>query len=74
MAAVRTPGPGKTIGEDAALEVAPELALHVDRHALPVLVILPCEREVSLQMLLDDSVEGRLLGMSAGIRGSSASL
>ena len=73
MPAVRTPGPGKTVGEDAAFEVVAELALHVGRHALPVPIVFPCEREIGLQVLLDDLVEGGLLGMAAAVWGRSAS-
>jgi hypothetical protein len=62
MPAVRTPGPDEAIGEDAAFEVVAELALHGGRHALSVPVVFPCHREIDLQVLLDDLVEGGLLG------------
>ena len=74
MPAVRAPGSCKTVGEDAALEMAAELTLHIGRHALTVPVVFPCEREVGLQVLLDDLVEGGLLGLAAAVRGRSASL
>lgn len=73
MPAVRTSGPGETIGKDAAFEGVAELALHVGRHALPVPVVFPCEREIGLQVLLDDLVEGGLLGMAAAVWSRSAS-
>ena len=50
MPAVRTPGPGKTVGEDAAFEAVAELALHVGRHALPVPLVFPCEREIGFNI------------------------
>ena len=74
MPAVRTPGPGEAIGEDAAFEVVAELALHVGRHALRVPVVFIRECEIGLQVLLDDLVEDGLLGMAAAVRGRSASL
>ena len=49
-----------------------EFAFHVGRHALRVPVVLTCERNIGLQVLLDDSVEGGLLGMAA-VWGRSAS-
>ena len=51
-----------------------ELAFHVGRHALRVPVVLPRECEIGLQMLLDDLVEGGLLGMAAALWSKSASL
>jgi hypothetical protein len=51
MPAVRTPGSYKPVGEDAALEVAAELTLHIGRHALSVPVIFTRQREVGLQVL-----------------------
>ena len=74
MPAIGACGPGEAVGEDAALEVAAELTLHIGRHALTVPVVFPCEREVGLQVLLDDLVEGGLLGLAAAVRGCSASL
>ena len=73
-AAVRIPGSRKAVGEDAALEVAPELTLHIGRHALTVLVVSPCERKVALQVLLDDLVKDGLLGMAAAIGDRATSL
>jgi len=67
-------GRGKAVGKDAALEVTPELAFHIGRHALPVAVVFTRQREVGLQGLLDDLVEGGLLGMAAAVRDPTASL
>jgi hypothetical protein len=74
MPTVRAAGACKTVGKDAAFEVAAELAFHIGRHAQPVPVVFTRECEVGLQVLLDDLVEGGLLGMAATIRGKSASL
>ena len=74
MPEVRAAGAGEARGEDAPFEIAAELAFHIDRHALPVPNVLTRQREVSLQVLLDDLVESGLLGMAAAIRGRSASL
>jgi hypothetical protein len=73
MPAVRAAGASETVGEDAAFEVVAELALHVGRHALPVPVVFPRERQIGFQVLLDDLVEDGLLGMAAAVRGRSAS-
>jgi hypothetical protein len=67
MAALRTSGPGEAIGEDSAFQITPEFPFHIGRHALPVPIVFPCEREVGLQVLLDDLVEGGLLGMATAI-------
>jgi hypothetical protein len=72
--AVRTSGAGEAVGENAALEVTAELPFHVGRHPLGIPVVVPCEREVGLQVLLDHLVEGGSRGMTAVIRGRSASL
>jgi hypothetical protein len=65
--------PASSAGE-AAFEVAAELALHIGRHALPIPVILPCEREVALQVLLDDLVKGGFLGTATTIGNRATSL
>jgi hypothetical protein len=74
MPAVRTPGPSKTVGEDVTLGVAAELALRLGRHALPVPVVFRCPREVGLQVLLYDLVEGGLLGRATAIGNPATSL
>jgi hypothetical protein len=73
MPAVRTPGPGETVGQNSTFEVAAELALHVGRHTLPVPIVPLRERKVGLQVLLDDLVEDGLLGMAAALWDRSAS-
>jgi hypothetical protein len=73
MPAVRTPGPGETVGEDAAFQIPAELPFHVGRHTQRVPVFFTRECEIGLQVLLDDSVEGGLLGMAAAVRDRSAS-
>lgn len=67
MPAVRASGPGETVGEDAAIEVTTKFAFDIGRHALPILVVFPYEREVGLQVLLDDLVEDGLFGMAAAV-------
>lgn len=52
----------------------PKFPLHVGWRSLAVPVLLPCEGELGLQVLLNDPVEGCCLGMAAAIRGRSASL
>ena len=74
MPAVRAPGPGEAVGEDAAFQITPELPFYVGRHALRVPVVLTCECEIGLQVLLDDLVEGGLFGMAAAVRDRAASL
>lgn len=63
---------GKTVGEDAALEIILERPFHVGRNAVGIPVVVPCEREVSLLVLLDDWAAGRSGTMAAG-RARSAS-
>jgi len=74
MPTVRAAGACKTVGEDAAFQITAELPFHIGRHALRVPVVFARDREVGLQVLLDDLVEGGLLGMAAAIRARSASL
>jgi len=59
---------GETIGKNAALEILPKLPLDVCRHAIAIPVVFPSQREVGLQVLLDDAVENRVLRMATGIR------
>jgi hypothetical protein len=73
MPTVRAAGAGKAVGENAALEVTTKFPFHVGRHALPVPVILPGEREVGLQVLLDDLVQGGLLRTATAVRDWPAS-
>jgi len=65
MPTVRAAGAGETVGEDAAIQVATKRTLHVGWHARPVPVVFPRERQIGLQVLLDDLVEDGLLGMAA---------
>ena len=74
MPAVRASGPGKAIGEVAAFQLTPELPFYVGRHVLRVPVGLTCECEIGLQAVLDDLVDGGLLGMAAAVRDRAASL
>ncbi len=74
MPAVRAAGACETVAEDAALEVTTTFAFDIGRHALRVPVVVTRECERGLQVLLDDLVEGGLLGMAAAVRDWSASL
>jgi hypothetical protein len=74
MPTVRAAGAGETVGENAALEVTTKFAFDIGRHALHVPVVLTRECEIGLQVLLDDLVEGGLLGMAAAVRDRAASL
>lgn len=73
MPAVRASGPGEAKSEDAAFEVTTKFAFDIGRHALRVPVVFTRQREIGLQVLLDDLVEDGLLGMAAAVRGRSAS-
>ena len=53
MPAVPAPGPGKTAGEDAAVEVAAELPLHIFRHRPVVVVTVAASGEPGLEVLVD---------------------
>jgi hypothetical protein len=71
MPPVRTAGTGETVGEDAALQIAAELSLYVGWQTFPV---LPTRlRELGLQVLPQDLVEGSLLGMATAVRDRLAS-
>jgi len=56
------PGPGKAVSQDAALEVAPELVLHMGRHPVAHGVGFLSLGQVRLEVFPDDAVQGRVLG------------
>lgn len=72
MATVGTACAGEAAGQDAALQVAAQLALHVAGYRVPV--ALARQREVGLQVLLDKAVEDGLLGATTGADSRAASL
>ena len=72
VAALATACAGEAIGQDAALQVASEFALHIAGYRVPIAVARPCE--VGLQVLLDEAVEDGLLGAATGVGSGSASL
>ena len=74
MTTLRAAGAGEAIGQDAALKVTTKFAFDIGRHALHVPVVLTRECEIGLQVLLDDLVEGGLLGMAAAVRDRAESL
>ena len=53
--------------ESAAVCCESAAPLHQGRHALPVPVVFPCEREIGPQVLLDGLIEDGLLGMAAAV-------
>ena len=53
VAALRAPRAGKTVGEDAAFQIAAELSFHVLRHTVPAGVPVAGERQVGLEVPLD---------------------
>jgi hypothetical protein len=58
MAARRATRPTKTVGQDAALQIASEFSLHIAGDRTPIAVVLARQREVGLHVLLDKAVEG----------------
>jgi hypothetical protein len=54
--------PSEAVGQDTALEVAPEFLFHMIRHAVSHGVGLIGQGQVGLQVLPDDAVERRSLG------------
>jgi len=74
VAACRATRPTKTTGQNAAFEIAAEFPLHGCRHPLPVPVPFPRQREVGLQVLLDEAVEDGLLGAATSVGSGAASL
>lgn len=67
MAAGGAPGPGEAVGQDAALQIAPELFVHVVRHTVGRGIGLMGQGEVGLEMLADDAVERGGLGPAAPV-------
>jgi len=57
-----TESAGETVGENAAFEVTAEFPLDIRGHPFGVAVTLADEREIGLEMALDDAVERRALG------------
>ena len=62
-----TESAGETVGEDAAFEVAAKFPLHIRGHRFGVEVPLAGEREIGLEMALDDAVERRALGATPAV-------
>jgi hypothetical protein len=58
---------GKTGGEHAAFEVTAELPLHMRGHRFGVEVPIAGEREIGLEVALDDAVEQRALGATPAV-------
>jgi hypothetical protein len=68
VAAACASGPSEPVGQDAALEVAPELLFHVIRHAFAHGIGLVGQGEVGLQVFPDDAVQGSGLGAAPPVR------
>jgi hypothetical protein len=71
VATLGTAGAGEAVGQDAALQVASKFALHVAGYRVTIAVA--SQREVGLQVLLDEAVEDGLLGATTGVDSGSAS-
>ena len=67
-------GTGEAVGQDAALQIASQFALHVAGYRVPIAVAFPRQREVGLQVLLDEEVEDGLPGATTGVDSRAASL
>ena len=72
MAAVRAAGAGKAVGEDAALEIAPEFALGLRRGVSAVAVVV--QRQPGGEVRLDDAVEERAFGAAPVVNSQCARL
>ena len=68
MAALLAASPGEAVGENAALQIAAKLRLHLSGHALAIGMPLAGEHQVGLQMALECwaplNLASRLLGIS----------
>jgi hypothetical protein len=67
VSAVCAPGTGEAVGQDAALQIAAELRLHVLRHALAIGVPLAGERQIGFQMALNGAVQRSVFGVAPAI-------
>ena len=56
VSALPAPRPGKTAGEDAAVELAAELPLHVRQHGSGVVVTVTALGEPGVEVLLDAAI------------------
>ena len=74
MAALRTTRTGEAVGQNATLQIPSQLTFHIAGYRVPIPVALACEREVGLQVLLDEAVEDGLLGAATGVGSGAASL
>jgi hypothetical protein len=74
IAAVRrAPCPGEAVSQDAALQVASQLALSVAGYRAPIAVAFAPRRQVGLQALPDEAVEDGLLGVATCLDSGAAS-
>jgi hypothetical protein len=66
-----TESASETVGEDPAFEVAAEFPFHIRGHRFGVAVPVAGEREIGLEVALDDAVEGRALGATPAVDGAA---
>ena len=59
------------MGENAALEVAAKFPFYIRGHPFGVAATLAGEREIGLEMTLDDAVERRALGATPAVDGAA---
>ena len=64
---------GKAVGEDTALQIAPEVALDIAWYRRPVPIAFPSQHQVGFQVLLGDAVEEGLLRMTTRVYSRSTS-
>jgi hypothetical protein len=62
------------VGQNAAVQIAAKLPLHERRYRMTAPILFARQREVGLQVLLDDVVQGGVLGAATGVRDGSTSL
>jgi hypothetical protein len=62
VSALRAMGAGETVGENAALQVATELALNLVGNRIGVIQLAASQRKPSLEVNLDRAIQQRALG------------
>lgn len=70
MAAVRAAGTGKAVGEDAAVEIAPEFALGLRRGVSAAAVVV--QRQPGGEVCLHDAVEESAFGLASVVNSRRA--
>ena len=70
MATVPAPNPGEAVGEDAALQVGPEIPFHPGGNGVPDRVLVDGCGEEGLKVVLDDGVERSGRGAAWAVDGA----